>query len=386
VFLAVALAVFLAEIAAVGFACHGFIPAEYDSASPAETETAKVAHESLLQATSHYEAARRDSSTALDEYRKSQAELLNFLSDHFGELAGEESLLKVGHVPAMSPVTPAPNKIVAAPTLAGDSKFKDLHDRLDELTKQRTKLLATLTTLHPTIQALDADITEVQQQLQEDTAEVLPEPRAQLSVNVGPSEAPTADAPALPHLVPTITESQAAALAALPTKWHDDETKARELANREKASLDKYRRAQVRERTLQNRQSDAQATLAVAMAAPTPVFNGASPVRTIYTSAIVAIIVGLAVAWHARLTIPVFRTVASVRQALHLPVVGIIPRTTSGSDKSLAEPRWIRGTVLLSELWLSAVVVLLVAIAFHDHQFFQDLLADPLAACSKKFW
>ena len=62
------------------------------------------------------------------------------------------------------------------------------------------------------------------------------------------------------------------------------------------------------------------------------------------------------------------------------------PEAGTTTRDALAEARWIRGTVLLSEFWLTAVVVLLAAFAFHDHQFFQDLLADPLVACSKKFW
>ena len=77
-----------------------------------------------------------------------------------------------------------------------------------------------------------------------------------------------------------------------------------------------------------------------------------------------------------------------MRQVLELPILGFISR---GADRMprecpVREPQWVRRCLLGAELAIAAIVLLLAAAAVVDQHFLKELLADPLAACSKQFW
>ena len=114
----------------------------------------------------------------------------------------------------------------------------------------------------------------------------------------------------------------------------------------------------------------------------------ADPRRTILWCGGLAAVLGLIVAKRAGVTEPVFRAASAVRQMLGLPVLGILSRGPSQQprEQPQLEPRWVRSTVLSAELWIAAVVLLLAATALADQQFWRDLLSDPLAACSRRFF
>ncbi len=84
----------------------------------------------------------------------------------------------------------------------------------------------------------------------------------------------------------------------------------------------------------------------------------------------------------------VFTTAAQVRQRLAVTIIGFLPRRAEYvvRENSRREPKWIRRMLLAAELYLVAIVLVLTVLSLADHQFFGHLLANPLAACSQKFW
>jgi hypothetical protein len=90
----------------------------------------------------------------------------------------------------------------------------------------------------------------------------------------------------------------------------------------------------------------------------------------------------------ARISEAAFRTAADVRQRLDVTVLGLLPTAThvSPREQPLREPRRVGRAVMAAELCLAAAVTFLVVTAILDRQFFHDLMANPLAACSQRFW
>ena len=199
-------------------------------------------------------------------------------------------------------------------------------------------------------------------------------------------------------------------LAAWATRWSTEDSQFHELAEHLNAAKEKYRTALEQEETARQKHAEAASAVAAfvmppapvpataAATAPEPTFeiapepvaelSGARPWRTIPWCGLAAAVLGLIVARQAVVSEPVFRAAAAVRQAMELPVLGLLSRGPSRlpREQPQREPQWVRRTVLSAELWLAAIVLLLAATAWVDQQFWRDLIADPLAACSKKFF
>ncbi len=77
-----------------------------------------------------------------------------------------------------------------------------------------------------------------------------------------------------------------------------------------------------------------------------------------------------------------------MRHVLELPILGFISRGADQlpRERPLREPKWVRRCLLGAELAIAGIVILLAAVAIVDQHFLKELLADPLAACSKQFW
>jgi hypothetical protein len=116
--------------------------------------------------------------------------------------------------------------------------------------------------------------------------------------------------------------------------------------------------------------------------------GAANPTLTFLICGLLAVASGVAAARSARKPEPVFRNAAEVRQKLELTVLGILPFKSHQSprEQPFDEPRWIGRLVFASEVCLVAMVAVLIVSASADRHFFRELLANPLSACSQKWW
>jgi hypothetical protein len=103
---------------------------------------------------------------------------------------------------------------------------------------------------------------------------------------------------------------------------------------------------------------------------------------------LIAIAAGVLVARFARIPESTFHTVAEVRHSLNMAVLGVLPREAhvQPRERPREESNWVRRAVAVAELSLVAAVAAIAISAVADRQFLFDLIADPLAACSNKFW
>jgi hypothetical protein len=121
---------------------------------------------------------------------------------------------------------------------------------------------------------------------------------------------------------------------------------------------------------------------------PAAPLQGADPQLAIYWSGLMALLVAALVARSAQVSEAMFQSAAQVRQRLALTVLGLLPRRmgVTARKATLGEPRWVRRTLVAAELYLAAVLALLLVFSLLDRQFFDHFLANPLAAYSQKFW
>ncbi len=420
-----------------------------------EAEAAKAELESTERTDQQeYVAVREASAAALAEFEAAQSKFLDFLGAHFGELtadipaahkymsAVEEHAAKMRELEEQA----AKNRELAeqaakqremaakaeaqrAAEVAAEQKrkmqamvsnpqWKELREKLEKLQQQRKKLLETLTASHPSVIAVDLDITEVEQQLQTIPAQIggegqqqeqIATPAATTVATETPPESHEEISP-LPAKQPAMVPAPTIDLAAWASRWSTENSQFHDLAKQLTAAKEKYRAAMEQEEAARKKHSKAAAAVAAfalppapePAAAPAPaaaptfeiapepvaVSSGARPWRTIPWCGLVALVLGLIVASKAVISEPVFRAAAAVRQALDLPVLGILSRGPAQlpREQPQREPRWVRRTVLSAELWLAAIVLLLAATAWADQQFWRELIADPLAACSRKFF
>lgn len=407
-------------------------------AAKAELETAERKSQQA------YAAAREASAAALAEFETSQSKFLDFLGTHFGELtadiptahkymsAVEEHAAKVRELTeqaakerelaeqaakerelaakaaAERAAQRAAEQKQLAKAMAANPQWTELREKLEHLQQQRKKLLDTLTASHPAVVAVDLDITEVEQQLQSVPAQIateVPQPEQIAAAVETPAESREAiEAPQIkqPAMVPAPTID----LAAWASRWSTEDSQFHELTEHLNAAKEEYRSALEQEETARQKHAEAASAVAAVVLPPAPEPatvpaaapaaapeevaepSGARPWRTIPWCGVVAVVLGLIVAGKAVVSEPVFRAAAAVRQALELPVLGLLSRGPAQlpREQPQREPQWVRRTVLSAELWLAAIVLLLAATGWADQQFWRDLIVDPLAACSRKFF
>ncbi len=276
-------------------------------------------------------------------------------------------------------VTPPPN-----PKTVINPRWQELNVQLGDRKRQRVELLDKLTPAHPRVQALDLAIADVDAE-----RNATPE-----MIAAAPDVAPFDKLPA-----PTVSEKDANA-AAVAARREEAKRLDAEIAFAQEHSLGIEKKKELAESKFSNAtkaariaQQDQVAAAAqnslIAMLPDTlPQPPGANPRTAISFSGMLALLAGALVARRARRDEPVFRSAAEVRQTLDLPVLGVIPFEPDQSPKEspICEPRWVRRSVLAAELWVAAAVLLVAVCAAIDSQFLVQLLADPLAACSQKFW
>ncbi len=280
VFMAVALAVFVLSVNAIGFICHGFMTSEAVS-SPAVAEQTAELQKKLTSLADEYDASRKATSSALADYDSSLGKCLDFFNNHFSDLkkqytpTGKEDSPQLGN----SRSTAAGPKMIANP------QWRQLHDRLAELEQERTKLLVNLTTEHPSVLAVDADIEEVKSQLQS----------APPMIADGGSENASASEPAA-----VATPAPPTDIAALAARIKTDEVEFHKLADALYDSQQKYRYTAQVENGIWRRQAKELGELAAAATKPVPPPVGADPRQGILWCAVAAGIFGAGVARKAQ--------------------------------------------------------------------------------------
>jgi hypothetical protein len=454
VFVAVALAVFLLALVGVGFICHGFaMPAEgtptistgADSSADAIAENDSQPLSIPAKLISAVAAANEEGSTAyraaqqaVDHYQTTEIELQDLLSQHFDDLlrtaaqysappaeaqpasSGEEipqpplaleraAAPAATAQPAASAISQPADKVTdqpanensSGPLVAINPQWQDLHDKLDDLEAQHTKLAANMLPTHPALQALEQSIADLQERLKNVPKEVAMKQDPSAAMPAAEQKAVTQTAP--PQISPTLpttatpkTPATASIFTMLLPEWKSTADQYRELTARLQNEKGICYQALNTESAAWQRKAqipvDYLATLKVPnpviISSPTTTMIGASPQLAIYWCGALAFIAAALVARSARVSEAVFNTAAEVGQRLAISILGFLPtRPASAARENRGrEPRWIARTLLLAELSLVAMVAMLTIVSLMDQQFFNHLLANPLAACSQKFF
>ena len=411
-FLAIGLAVFLLSLTAVGLTHRGFQFSATAAPLPAIPDAAVTQSETELQtASTAYQQAREKTIATLDRYQAANARLRDFLDDSFAKFAALEKQASdketaieqpSAQPPATVPPPPASQQQIAqAPPaiqpnpLLPNPLWIELNQRVNELQSRRLALLQTLQPDHPTIQAVDLSIADANSQLNrtpkqilDPSVNVLPAPTNQ-TANQSPAQAPTPQAPIAP---PPAANSQISLAAIRET---DDQFRA--LSEQVTSAQTECQSAMSLQNSAWRKKTQAELDHAAALAArsaadklaATQLASGGANLRhSLLASALLALACGLVVAIFARPSEPIFRSAAQIRQQLGLTILGLIPFSPfqSAHEKPRRQPRWIRRSILFAELCVAAIVLLLAVTALADKHFLNNLLANPLAACSQKFF
>jgi hypothetical protein len=369
VFFAVALAVFVGLMTLTGILCDGFATADRVRAVR-EAELKHVETDAADRAKSKLAAAENATTLALHEYETVHGEFTNFLSKHFADLKTPQD-----NSTTTEPRQNQTESTVERPArqMTSNPDWEKANQQLTNLRRRRTELLGNLTESHPLVRQMELAVHDVENQLKSIPPEIEGE-LVESSVARETSQNKELQQP--PRNEPEKT-----------VDWHLADEKYGELTGRVAATEEAYKQALDHEKTARREFDGLSARTA---AAPTVVATagGANPRLAIYLSGLVAIAAGVLVARWSRVSESTFQTAAEVRQSLGVTVLGVIPRDphVEPRERPKRELKWVRRTVMGAELFLTAAVVMLALSAFADRQFLFDLIADPLAACSSKFW
>jgi hypothetical protein len=353
VFGAVALALFVGLMTLTGILCSGFATADRVNAAR-EADLNRVDVGTLERAKSKLATAESATAEALIQYETVHAELTAFLSQHFAELL------------TPSPVTSENTKDSTVASLRqtkntddkarSNSAGEKANQQLADLRRRRADLLTNLTETHPLVRQVELAIRDLESQLKQIDADA-----------------------------PQVEEQKPAAVAV--KNWEETEGQYRSLLKDVGTAEKAYHGAIKTENSVRQTY---ERLAAAAKAAPTKVVTagGANPRLAILLCGLIAIAAGILVARYARIPETTFHTVAEVRQMLGVAVLGVLPRKAhvSPRERPRQQSKWVRRTVKIAELSLVAAVAVIAATAVIDRQFLFDLVADPLAACSNKYW
>jgi hypothetical protein len=353
-FLAIALAVFLATVAFVGYFWHGYVPpGEAKSLPAAPRPDPALTARQLEKATINLEVAQHKSADALEAYEFANAALVEFVSANLKQLKDLES----GAASEWNESTTSEPSTVAET----NPRWTELHDQIVKLENRRTELLVTLMPSHPSIRYVDLQLADLESQLK-----LVPEKLASTPATVVNE----------PNQKKVLLE------------WHKVDADYCKMRERQSAARKTYDETIASEAAARREYDRANSQNLAAQAPPEKPKGNANPKTAIFFAALFAIGIGIPIALKARRNETTFRSTAEVRQTLDLPVLGYLPRAAGEQprDRPLSEPSWIRQAIFSAELCVAAMVARIAVAGIFDHQFLFDLLANPLAACSQKFW
>jgi hypothetical protein len=353
-FLAIALAVFLASVAFVGYFWHGYAMPGESKLLPAEPrpDPALTARE-LEKATIGLEVAQHKSKDALEAYEFANAALVEFVGANLKQLKDLENGTASGSNESTTVEQSAVTEI--------NPRWAELRDQIAKLENRRTELLVTLMPSHPSIRYIELQLSDLQAQ-----SKLVPEK--------------IASAPAIAASEPNPKQ--------ILLQWHKVEADYHNLRERQSTARKTYDDTIASEAAARGEYDQANSQNLAAQAPPEKPKGEANPKTAIFVGALFAIGIAIPVALKARRNESTFRSTAEVRQALDLPVLGCLPRAVGEQprEQPLSEPSWIRRAIFGAELCVAAMVAWIAVAGIFDHQFLFDLLANPLAACSQKFW
>ena len=406
VFVAVALAVFLATLSAIGMMCHGFATGSGKSVQPVTVQQLSIPPEiksELAAAQRQGQEAYQTVQAAVDQYQQIDVEIQDLLNAHFDDLlhtavtmakqpdVAPQTVAAPLPAPAEATVTMPPDQLNAEalpPTPAEqhaeiNPRYQDLEDQIVQLRRQRTVLSETLLPNHPRIQKLDMSLSDLEDRLKSVRKEAPSPITGDLNL-LQPERIAVQPASAKP------AAPQPNVIASLLPRWQKAADDYHELTDRLLKEKNECYTALNHESAAWQRKAQIPADyLATVMVEQTTVQSqGADPRLAMLWSASVAVAVAGLVAQRAEVSEAMFQTAAQVRQRLSLTVLGFLPRKLNYTTREIVcrEPRWIRRTLLAAELYLAALVVMLLVLSLLDRQFLGHLMANPLAACSQKFW
>jgi hypothetical protein len=362
-FFAVALAVFIVTVVIGGWIGRGYAfpnqaanTVEEPHFDPAQTEA------ELKATTAELDAARRKATEALDAYEFANAALVEFVSANLREL----KRLEHG---ATSPVSNEAASIEAKPQQPINPRSQELHDQVRKLEDRRTELLVTLTSNHPTIRYIDLQLSDLNAQLKLIPEKIADGEKLAASQNAAPA---------------AVAERKSNVIL----EWHKVDADYQRLRERQSTARQEYDAALAHETAAQKKHAAASARNLAAQTPPAKTQGAANPKMVVFLGVLFAAGIGCPIAARARKNEIAFRTAADVRQTLGIPVLGCLPRAPGESprEQPRREPTWVRRAVFAAELCVATTIVWIAVAGLADHQFFYDLLVNPLAACSQKFW
>lgn len=372
-FFAVAMAVFLGLMIFTGIVCDGFAePNQAPTISQVQISPEGGALGGVKTATADLPAqvaeAEAATAAALRKFETANNRLADFLKEHFTELAKVVSeLAEADSAQAAAPIAaqaPAERMVPNPAWEAANRQLLDLRRRL-------TDLLANLTESHPLARQMQITITDLESQLK----------KIPVELKAPPIESPVAFVPQPEALKAAKTRAEAAG------RWRRTEEEYQQL------SQDCFSAEQAFKLALQHEQAERRlAEQKASTPAPTAIVlastGGANSAVAIFLCGTIAIAAGVLVARKARTAEATFHSAAEVRQSLGTAVLGVIPRAPQRvpRERPRQESKWVGRAVQVAEVALAAVVLLLAISSITDSHFFLDLVNDPLAACSKKFW
>jgi hypothetical protein len=387
---AVGLAFFLVTITAVGIVCRGYeISTPTAHAEPPKNIAADTHDHSVVADRKTEDQIHSYVESASKEFVNAETALADFVTAHFKELvesaprggfqANSKGTQNVSSSnPPPSPSTSLGHRESPPPAMVVNPQWQELHDQLKKLERRRTESLESFLPAHPAIQALNSSIKALESQLSAIPKEVI----APTKVDGGslPIDQP-------PQTIAIPAPSDSPTLSDPAVQWRAAETEFKKLAERAESAQQKYREAVEKENAALKSGKSSLEVPVIVINVPKPVAR-ANPKKSIIWCGIASLAIGIFVALNARKSEAVFHTAAEVRQRLGLTILGLLPLAAGQSprERPVSEPRWIGRIVAASELSLVAVVAILVVAAATDRHFFHALLANPLSACSQKWW
>jgi hypothetical protein len=332
----------------------------FGKAPPAEhfDSTAGVRQAALDQVL----GARRAVDRSREQLGSAERTLFRFLYDQLGESSP----------PAAAPLDAAPATSEA--TRDQNPQVAELERELADARQRKTDLLERLTPSHPIVQSLDSSIADLHERLESARRTKVIEPAP------GFLQLPTVEV-----RTDAGGSSKTAAL-----------NKARELMVAAGHAQRDYDAAVAKESVCWTEYDRLPSVAAAAGPGPlaqplaqTSMQQPSTPKPVIALGGlfVLALGCGIVAARSAKYPLPTFGAIDEIEARLGIPVLGRLAwagaEGTSLTSESLAEPRWLRRSVTLSEIVLALAIGSLVLLAITNFPLLRQIADDPLSGIAQ---
>lgn len=303
--------------------------------------------------------AQTSSDSSRGEFQKAQAELDEFLAQHFAQLRQRADRLQQKVPPSSMPAATSEMPKPQADRTSENPQWVELNDRIARMEQQRADLLLSRTAMHPSVKDLEAELGRLERQLAAISRRTPPSANAAAVPAPDRTGATTTGArPALPGTeLPPIAQADAAAAQ-----------RYGELRQAVEQAHERWKRAAEAERQTQwpNAAVGAIETQLAQRCEP----PGAT--RSALQLVVLALLAGLAAATALGMVTvgmaePPLASAAEVQAALPIPLLGVISSAGTGSapvdGRRLAHPArslWAFSGALLLAVCAGVVASLLL--------------------------